>query len=165
MIELKEWQMETVNWFNPFASHEEDAQPIGITSNQYEKRTDYDFQILRVMPPKDFLQLVDPLFTPADHGRDSYEWILEHMQAGDLFAPLQVWLTPEEYAFFPLDPWWSERARILRRKPDSIHSLTREERETVVRPHEGRHRATAAIALGETGVPVTVWIKYKDYLP
>lgn len=165
MIELKEWQMETVNWFNPFADHEEDARPIGVTSNQYQKRTDYDFQILRVVPPKQFLQAVDPFFSPREHGRESYAWLLERMQEGALFAPLQIWLTPEEYAFFPEDPWWSERARILRRRPDDLSDLTREERETIVRSHEGRHRAMAAITLGETGVPVSVWVSYKDYLP
>ena len=168
------WEMETVNWVDPLAVPYDEFRelypetPVGLTTNQFEDRTSYHFQIVRLVSPKEFLFAVDPRFEgrPRNTGPSSnIAWLLDRMESGFPFAPLQIWLDPEEFAFFPKDAWWTDRGEYLGgHLQSSLEKLSPTEySEKIVRSHEGRHRALLSAQLGETQIPVSVWVRYRKY--
>lgn len=161
------WENEYINWIDPrdesFKEARRDGlvrEPIGLTPNQMSHRAGSFFQVLRYMPPGEFLDLVDPLFDPS--GSKSIDYFELAVDAGHPFAPLQVWLSFDEYLYWPHvgrgTDWRDEEIRTRIRRGQEVSS---DEHRRIVRSHEGRHRAWFAQRVGlegETEIPVTVWI-------
>ena len=158
---------ETVNWINPLMlGNDYPDGIIGFTSGQLDVKSGSYVQILRFVDPSDFLYFVDPFFEPREESQD---WLFGKMEGGrKMFAPLQVWVNIDEYAKFPRDLFYSERARVLRGdmskgiRPKSysdLHKIDEFLWQSVVRKHEGRNRAQIAIELEETLIPVSFWIE------
>lgn len=153
------WEIEEINWVNPlvpgFASSDVRRRAVGLTPNQMSHRAGNRFQVLKYMSPQKFLDVVDPLFTPGD---DSLEWLRDAIDDGLPFTPLQVWLTFEEYLYWPYVNEWDTFRRDTLRRIKRGEEVSFDEHRRLIRTHEGRHRAWLARELGETEVPVTVWI-------
>ena len=149
------WIMEKVNWWNPWRAPEIMHAAVGATPNQAEQRTSSQACTWAYEAPLAVLHFIDPFFEPYS---DEYiEDFADSMLDGALIAPPQVWLTPDELAFFPENAWYSEQAKVVRKK-----HATEEDKAAIVRKHEGRHRLLAAHILSETCVPVQMWLPRKE---
>lgn len=118
--------LETINWSDPIKS-----KGIGWTGNMVSHSA---YTKLAWIPPRKFLDLVDPSFSIERHQRKSPEWIQQQIEQGEKFSPLLIYFNNyDEWEAFPnLPPL----------KPGDI------------RDHEGRHRASIAMQVGEEKVPV-----------
>jgi len=164
------WEIESIEWVDPTAPAFRDdiealglGEPLGLTPNQMSHKAGSNFQVLRFIPPALFLDIVDPLFDPSEHGKKTLSYFDAALSQGKPFAPLQVWLGFWEYAYWPYpDRALDYQERAPRIKAERGQPVTHEERLRMVRTHEGRHRAWFARELGETEVPVTVWVHEED---
>jgi len=162
MIETIDWELETINWTNPLEDPDSAPGSIGLVPNQYDKKDSHHFQIVKIVSPKKLLYAIDPFFEPDPK---SYKWLKKQMIEGQPFSPVSITLQPDEFAFFPHDPWYSDRANLLReyKMAGENRYRSQEDINTIVRIHEGRNRTYLAIELGETAIPVSVWVQYNPY--
>lgn len=161
------WQMEHMLWANPTdVKTDEDMrafnEAIGATGMQLQKATDYHVCVWRFEPPAKVLRFIDPVFEPRE---GTAKFFKQAVKEGRAFAPPQVWCSVTDFADFPNIPWHSDQAQILRKMKAgglTINDIPREEIHKLVRTHEGRNRLLFAHNLGETLVPVQVWLPRVD---
>lgn len=110
---------------------EDSWRAIGWTPDLADRRDRYR---LLWVAPADFLDFVDPNFSPS---KDSVAWLRKAALEGRSFAPLQVWARPRDIELL-------ERGVVIPPPED-------------IRDHEGRHRAFVARELGVEQVPVAAW--------
>lgn len=159
------WEIEGINWINPrdpefqrARANREVQEPVGLTPNQMShKSSDITFQVMHYMSPDAFLNMVDPGFDP---GRSkSLDFFEQAVEEGRTFAPLQVWLKFDEYVYWPyVDRAWPYTLHEIKDRLRKGEEVSFEDHRRVVRSHEGRHRAWFSREIGETEVPVTVWV-------
>lgn len=163
MIHEETWELEHINWADPRNGWDIFQEAIGATSNQVDQKTNSSFSVIRYVDPDKLLYYIDPFFDPERE--DTVDFLMESIENGELIAIPQVWITPDEYSFFPKDAWFSKRGQLLRQfkpsKRPSRNDFEDKHLYDIVRQHEGRHRTWVARELGETVIPVQMWVVFK----
>ena len=166
MIHSEIWKCETIQWAHPVHDGERFQTAIGATPNQRSQSTSGFVCVWRFESPGDVLRFIDPFFSPGSRGTLSF--FQRAVRAGLPFAPPQVWITVPEFSNFPENEWHSPQATVLRDlkyrgiKNPTYSDVPPEWRGRMVREHEGRHRLWFAREVGETQVPVQVWLRKED---
>lgn len=159
------WKMEHMVWANPADGFDVFNKAIGSTTDQLQKATGRYACVWQYEAPAKVLRFIDPFFEPREGSIPFFEQALAE---GRSFAPPQVWISVEDFASFPKNSYYAPQEIALRRlalagiKKPTYSDLTREEMEVAVRKHEGRNRLWFAHQLGETVVPVQVWLPRVD---
>jgi hypothetical protein len=155
MLYEQTWKYEKIRWWCPFVNQDEEA--IGLTGQQRRSHTSSAFAVWRYAPPRETLDYIDPFFDPGR--KNTVPFLRQSISDGKLIAPAQIFLSSaDEAGFFPDEPYSSDRKFLLSRPDD----LTVDKKMKLVRSHEGRHRLWVAAELGETIVPVLLWVPYMN---
>lgn len=171
MIYEEAWHQETMIWANPHSTDPDEREAflnsVGGQETQLHKQTSLYTCVWKYAKPKDALHFIDPFFDPGTQGRKSINFFAKAIEEGRKFAPPQVRITPLQLAAFPKIAWHDPRSQILRAFKE--RGIKREEDfpegfnpGSLIVSHEGRHRLWYASHLGETQVPIQLWIPLRD---